>query len=83
MAPVDATVLDTGLVSAHTSDQDKFLFAIKAPDSPRRIGHQEDQCDCPGGTKGSNDEELIAPGLKCTLDVADTVAWFDLSVTHT
>lgn len=72
--PADATVFDTGLVAAHASDQDKFLFMIEAPDSARRIGHQIYQRDSPRGTEGSDYEELVSPGLQGTVNIADTVA---------
>lgn len=47
---------------------------VEAPDCTGRVGHQEDQGDCPRGTESANDEELVSPRLQGTLDAADAVA---------
>lgn len=72
--PADAAIFDTGLVAAHTSDQDQFFFMVEAPDGPRGVGHQVHQRDSPRGTEGSNDKELVSPGLQGAVDIANPVA---------
>lgn len=59
--PVDPVLLYAGLVASHSRNHDELLIMGKAPDCSGRIRQADKEADSPSGTKGTDDDELVAP----------------------